>query len=108
MTDKAPDADYDPDSARQLHDRKGNVIDSDYLDKISREAESGYDLDDLTPVRVGRPSLSDAGDSPQVRFRLPASTRAEAAALAAREGKTLSQLARDAMEAYLSHHRRSA
>ncbi len=77
----------------------------DHSDKVNREAEIGYALDDLAPARVGRPSLSEAGDSPQVRFRLPAATRAEAAALAAREGKTLSQLARDAVEAYLSARR---
>lgn len=105
MTNETPDADYDPRVDEPLYDRKGNLIDNEYLDKISREAEAGYEPDDLTPARVGRPSLSDAGDSPQVRFRLPADTRAEAAALAAREGKTLSQLARDAVEAYLSARR---
>lgn len=105
MTNEIPDADYDPRADKQLYDTKGNVIDNDYVDKISGEAEAGYELDDLTPTRVGRPSLSDAGDSPQVRFRLPANTRAEAAALAAREGKALSQLARDAVEAYLSARR---
>lgn len=80
-------------------------IDSDYIDRVNREAEIGYELGDRTPARVGRPSLSEAGDSPQVRFRLPADTRAEATALAAREDKTLSQLARDAVEAYLSARR---
>lgn len=88
-----------------LHDAKGNPIDSAYIETITREAEIGYDLENLTPARVGRPSLSRSGDSPQVRFRLPAATRAEAEALAAREGKTLSELAREALEAYLSARR---
>jgi hypothetical protein len=106
MTTETPDdADYDPDADDLLHDSRGNLIDSDYIDKVSLEAEVGYDLDNLAPTRIGRPSLSDAGDSPQVRFRLSAATRAEAAALAAREGKTLSQLARDAVEAYLTARR---
>lgn len=106
MTTETPDdADYDPGADELLHDSKGNPIDSDYIDKVNREAEIGYALDDLAPARVGRPSLSEAGDSPQIRFRLPAATRAEADALAAREGKTLSQLARDAVEAYLSARR---
>lgn len=104
-TEISDDAGYDPGVDRMLHDSRDNPIDSDYIDKVSREAEIGYDLEELAPVRVGRPSLSEAGDSPQVRFRLPADTRAEAAALAAREGKTLSQLARDAVEAYLSARR---
>jgi hypothetical protein len=106
MTTETPDdADYDPAVDELLHDTHGNPIDSDYIDKVSYEAEIGYDLGDLAPARIGRPSLSEAGDSPQVRFRLSAATRAEAAALAAREGKTLSQLARDAVEAYLTAHR---
>jgi hypothetical protein len=106
MTTEIPDdADYDPGADDLLHDSRGNLIDSDYIDKVNHEAEVGYDLDDLAPARIGRPSLSEAGDSPQVRFRLPAATRAEAAALAAREGKTLSQLARDAVEAYLTARR---
>jgi len=106
MTTKIPDnTDYDTAVDELLRDTRGNPIDSDYLDKVSHEADVGYDLEDLVPVRVGRPSLSNAGDSPQVRFRLPAATRAEAAALAAREGKTLSQLARDALEEYLTARR---
>jgi hypothetical protein len=106
MTTETPDdADYDPGIHNLLHDSRGNLIDSDDIDKVNLEAEVGYDLDDLVPARIGWPSLSDAGDSPQVRFRLPAATRAEAAALAAREGKTLSQLARDSVEAYLAARR---
>lgn len=106
MSTEIPDgADYDPAVDTLLHDAKGNPIDDAYLENISREAEIGYDLENLAPARVGRPSLSQAGDSPQVRFRLPAATRAEAEALAAREGKTLSQLARDAVEAYLNARR---
>ncbi|MGH3795372.1 MAG: hypothetical protein ACRDSP_10815 [Pseudonocardiaceae bacterium] len=104
-TETPDDADYDPGVDDLLHDAHGNPIDSDYIDKANHEAEVGYDLEELTSARVGRPSLSEAGDSPQVRFRLPAATRAEAAALAAREGKTLSELARDAIEAYLTARR---
>ncbi|MGH3768119.1 MAG: hypothetical protein ACRDS0_12600 [Pseudonocardiaceae bacterium] len=99
------DADYDPAVEKPLHDARGNPIDNDYIENVNREAEIGYDLESVVPARIGRPSLSQAGDSPQVRFRLPAATRAEAEALAAREGKTLSQLARDAVEAYLSARR---
>lgn len=68
------DAGYDPGVDRMLHDSRGNPIDSDYIDKVSLEAEIGYALEELAPVRVGRPSLSEAGDSPQIRFRLPADT----------------------------------
>lgn len=49
---------------------------------------------------VGRPSLSGhAVSSPQIAFRVPKEVRDRAAELAAREGKTVSQLAREALEA---------
>lgn len=106
MITQAPDnTDYDPGVDDPLHDIQGNPIDRDYIDKVNHEAEVGYDLDSFAPARVGRPSLSDAGDSPQVRFRLPATIWAEAAALAALERKTLSQVASDAVEAYLTAHK---
>jgi hypothetical protein len=88
MTTETPDdADYDPGADDLLCDAHGNLIDSDYIDKVNYEAEIGYDLDDLAPARVGRPSLSEGGDSSQVRFRIPAATRAEAVELAARKGR---------------------
>ena len=49
---------------------------------------------------AGRPSLSGARKaSPQIAFRVAPSVRERAAQLAAREGKTISQLAREALEA---------
>jgi predicted HicB family RNase H-like nuclease len=49
---------------------------------------------------VGRPSLSGrAVSSPQIAFRVPQDVRGRAAEVAAREGKTISQLAREALEA---------
>ena len=53
-----------------------------------------------TRQQVGRPSLTGAGQkSPQVSFRVSAETRRRAEELAASEGKTVSELARDALEA---------
>ena len=55
--------------------------------------------------RVGRPSLDRTGDSgkksPQVSFRVPQRLAERAEAVAAREGKSLSQLGREALEKYL-------
>ena len=52
---------------------------------------------------VGRPSLSGkAAQSPQIAFRVPAAVRDRAADLAALEGKTVSQLAREALESRLA------
>lgn len=48
----------------------------------------------------GRPSLSgEPARSPQIAFWVPAELRDRAAALTAAEGKTVSQLAREALEA---------
>jgi predicted HicB family RNase H-like nuclease len=50
----------------------------------------------------GRPSLSGAAArSPQIAFRVPPEVRNRAAEVAAKEGKTVSQLAREALEARL-------
>lgn len=49
--------------------------------------------------RSGRPSLTgDAAVSPRVTFRLTPDIRDRAAAIAEREGKTISQLAREVLE----------
>ncbi|MCU1655612.1 MAG: hypothetical protein JWO57_268 [Pseudonocardiales bacterium] len=49
---------------------------------------------------TGRPSLSGhSTPSPQIAFRVPQSVRDQAAEIAEREGKTISQLAREALEA---------
>jgi hypothetical protein len=51
---------------------------------------------------TGRPSLSGhAVPSPQIAFRVPQRVRDQAAEIAEREGKTISQLAREALEARL-------
>ncbi len=50
--------------------------------------------------RGGRPSLTgEATISPRIVFRVTPSIRDRAAEIAAREGKTISQLAREALEA---------
>lgn len=59
----------------------------------------------LRAVR-GRPSLTGAGQhSPRVSFRIPASERELAERVAEQEGKTVSTLAREALERYLSERR---
>jgi hypothetical protein len=42
--------------------------------------------------------MSGVGDSPQIRVRVPAELRARAEAAASREGKSISELAREALE----------
>ena len=98
MTTHKIGPDYDPTTDEVIYDSKGNPITQDYIDTLAAEAETGYDLESLTPVKFGRPSLSRTGDSPQIRFRISSETRAKATQLAEHEGKTLSELARAALD----------
>ena len=71
-------------------------------DKNSRPIDEAYvqELVDAARRAPGRPSLAK-GTSPSVAFRLPPELRARAAEIAASEGKTVSQLAREALQARL-------
>lgn len=58
------------------------------------------DVVDEVRRKGGRPSLTgDASVSPRVSFRVTPGVRERAAIIAEREGKTISQLAREALEA---------
>ena len=65
-----------------------------------QRAEAG--VTGLVKAGRGRPSLGGQGRSPQVTFRAPPALRAKAEQRAARDGKTVSQLAREAFEMYLT------
>ena len=59
-------------------------------------------VDLLFPRRAGRPSLTGvSADSPQVSFRVSPEIREQAQQAASRQGKTVSALAREALENYL-------
>lgn len=70
----------------------GTRLTPEVADAIVEEVRSGG----------GRPSLSGApARSPQIAFRVPPEVRHRAERAAADEGKTVSQLAREALEARL-------
>ncbi|HUY63669.1 MAG TPA: hypothetical protein VMV14_04050 [Acidimicrobiales bacterium] len=72
---------------KRITERRAQRIARDVLEKAGR----------------GRPSLSGGRTrSPQVSFRAPAELRAKAEKRAAKEGKTVSQLAREALERLLA------
>ncbi|MCW2539470.1 MAG: hypothetical protein JWN95_1195 [Frankiales bacterium] len=57
-------------------------------------------VDDDVRRKAGRPSLTGAAAaSPRVSFRVTPEVRDRAAAIASDEGKTISELAREALEA---------
>jgi predicted HicB family RNase H-like nuclease len=86
------DVDLDKEVVR---DKKGRRITEDRAVELAEEA--------LLKVARGRPSLAGGPThSPQVSFRAPAELRARAEERAEREGKTVSQLAREALERLLA------
>ena len=82
----------DVDLEREVRrDKQGRRIDQAYADRLIEAAR-----------RPGRPSLAEGGPSPSIAFRVPAALRERAEEVAAREGKSVSELAREALEARLS------
>jgi hypothetical protein len=80
--------------------KSGVPINDELADKLAQEAERGYDLSLGRPV--GRKSLAGgSGRSPRLNFRTTHDLYERAAARAEREGKTVSQLAREALEKFV-------
>jgi predicted HicB family RNase H-like nuclease len=81
--------------------RAGVTITRGLAEKLADEAEAGYDLS--RGRRVGRPSLAGrSGASPRVNFRATPALHERARRRAKREGKTISQVAREALEKYVA------
>lgn len=76
----------------------GTEITEKIADQLAVEAEQGYDLS--LGRRRGRPSLNE-GVSPRVTFRITGELQERARQRAEQEGKTLSELARDALADYV-------
>lgn len=86
-----PDIDLEDEDVR---DSRGRRITQAYVDGA---------VDDAHRQVRGRPSLTGPGRrSPQIAFRVPAELQADAEKLAAQRGKTVSQLAREALESYVA------
>jgi hypothetical protein len=82
----------DVDLKRQMQrDREGRPVDDAYVERLIGASR-----------KPGRPSLAEGGPSPSIAFRVPTAVRERAEAVALREGKTVSQLAREALEARLA------
>ena len=80
--------------------KSGVPITDELAEQLADEAEAGYEL--TAVKRVGRRSLGGAGGtSPRVNFRMTAELQARAQARAEREGKTVSEIAREALEQYV-------
>jgi hypothetical protein len=87
-----PDVDLDKEVIR---DSKGRRITEKRAARTAKET--------LAKMGRGRPSLTGGrARSPQVSFRAPKDLRARAEERAVKEGKTVSQLAREALERLLA------
>ena len=80
----------------------GAILDSAATDELAAEAEHGYDLATARPRRVGRPSLGTTGTSPRVSFRATPELYQAAKHRATKEGRTISDLAREAVDRYVN------
>lgn len=89
------DADLEREDIRDSHGRR---ITQAYVDAAVADVHE--------KIGRGRPSLTAAGRrSPQVTFRLPSELRDRAEAQARQEGTKVSDVARRALEEYLTRHR---
>ena len=87
-----PDVDLASDDVRDSHGRR---ITEDYARAAADQA--------IASVGRGRPSLTGTrATSPQVTFRVTPELRARAAAEAERQGRRISDVAREALERYLA------
>ena len=93
--------------------KNGRVVTDADLGRMAAEAEAGFDLS-TWKRRAGRPSLREANSgahSPRITTRVPEELRARVASRASSEGKSVSAVMRNLLEAYAAEDsvaRRSA
>ena len=78
-----------------VRDSKGNVIDEAYIGRAVEDVHR--------QMNRGRPSLTEPGAvSPEVKARVPAELKERVDRESRRQGKSVSELIRDALERYLA------
>jgi predicted DNA binding CopG/RHH family protein len=94
-------------ASRSVKLKSGRSLDQKLIEKLSAEAERGYDLSKATRVflREGRPARGeDSGESPRVASRIPEPVFRAAKKRAEREGLTVSQVIRALLAGYAAGH----
>jgi hypothetical protein len=81
--------------------KSGEELTPELEEQLSAEAERGYDPAKWRREYVGRPSLGDSGISPRVSFRASPELYKAAWKRADAEGRSLSDIARQALQEYL-------
>lgn len=87
----------------QVKTKSGRVLSDVDLDRLAESADQGFDLSTWRP-RPGRPSLdaTAGGHSPRVEVRVPEALRDQVRKRAAAEGRNVSDVLRELLEAYAS------
>ncbi len=88
-----------------LKTRSGTELTDELIEALADEAERGYDLTKARRERVGRPALGAAGASPRVQVRVDPKLASALKARARREKRSVSQIARTALDEYLQRAR---
>ncbi|MGE5283260.1 MAG: CopG family transcriptional regulator [Chloroflexota bacterium] len=81
--------------------KAGTEIAPEIADSLAAEAERGYDLSKAKRRRVGRPSLAGSGASPRLSFRTTPDLYRAAQRRAKKEGRSVSDLAREAVARFV-------
>jgi len=79
----------------------GEVLTDEDIEALADEAERGYDLDKAIKVTVGRPSLGAKGVSPRLSFRATPELYRAVQRRAKKEGRSVSDLAREAVAQFV-------
>ena len=87
----------------ELKTTKGTKLSKAAVDKLASEAEAGYDLSKAKRQRIGpgRPSLAE-GESPRISYRVAPALFDRAKKKATAEGRTVSEVAREALQKYVA------
>lgn len=89
---------------KQWVTRSGTVITEEIAEQMAEEFErDGFDPSKVERRYVGRPSLGPAGPSPRVSFRISPDLHKAAWKRADQEGRSLSDLAREAFTRYMDN-----
>lgn len=87
---------------KEFRTASGEVLSEDDIEKIADEIESDEPVV-FTGIRlVGRPSLDGSGISPRLSFRVSQNLYDAAAERAIEEERTVSAVAREALEKFLA------
>ena len=84
--------------------KSGALLTEKDVEALAAEAEAGYDLTKAA-WSTGRPSLGRRGTSPRIAFRASPELNAAARRQAHAEGKSVSALAREAVQRYVQQGR---